>query len=43
MSRRRAIRDTTPTAAHQRADTDLVLDVHGVDQWAGGHAPSTVV
>ncbi len=43
MSGRGAIRDTTPTAAHERADTDLVPDVHAADQWAGGHAPGTVV
>lgn len=43
MFGRGAIPETTPTAADERADTDLMLHVCAADQWAGGHTPGIVV
>jgi rhodanese-related sulfurtransferase len=30
---------TTPTTAHDRPDTQVLLDVREADEWAAGHAP----
>ena len=31
--------ETTPTAAHDRPATQILLDVREIDEWAAGHAP----
>lgn len=36
------MKETSPTAAHERAGNQLLVDVREADEWAAGHAPGAV-
>jgi rhodanese-related sulfurtransferase len=39
MFGRTTLPETTPSAAHDRPDGHVLLDVREADEWAAGHAP----
>ena len=39
MFGRTTLPETTPDTAHNRPDTQVLLDVREADEWAAGHAP----